>query len=71
MLQVENVENVEEEDGFAIATARLREKGDLFAITGKRADAHCYDNSYSAEYQMLRQPDNSWRISNVLVVGED
>ena len=70
-MQVENVENSTEDDKYAVATARLRERGDLFAITGKRADAHCYDNSYSAEYQMIRQPDNSWRISNVLVVGEE
>ena len=72
LLQVENVEHLEEEaDGQAIVTARLREKGDLFAITGKRADAHCYDNSYRAEYYMLRQDDNSWRISSVLVLGEE
>ena len=58
-------------EGQAVVTARLREKGDLYAITGKRADAHCYDNSYRAEYSMERQADNSWRISNVLVLGED
>ena len=73
VLQVENVEHLKEEevDGQAIVTARLREKGELFAITGKRADAHCYDNSYRAEYHMLRQDDNSWRISSVLVLGEE
>ena len=72
LMQVESVEHLEEEaDGQAIVTARLREKGDLFAITGKRADAHCYDNSYRAEYHMLQQVDNSWRISSVLVLGED
>lgn len=54
-----------------MVTARLREKGDLYSITGKRADAHCYDNSYRAEYTVARQADNSWRISNVLVLGEE
>ena len=39
--------------GAAVVTARLREKGELFAITGKRADDHCYDNSYRAEYTMV------------------
>ena len=73
-LQVEHVDNSqleEEGTGEAIVTARLREKGDLYAVTGKRADAHCYDNSYRAEYHMRPQPDGGWRISSVLVLGED
>ena len=54
-LQVENVDNSQmtAEGGAAVVTARLREKGELFAITGKRADDHCYDNSYRAEYTLV------------------
>ena len=67
---MDNSELQEDSGGEAVVTARLREKGELFAVTGKRADAHCYDNSYRAEYRMARQPDGSWRISSVLVLGE-
>lgn len=71
MEKVDNSELTETSEGEAVVTARLSEKGELFAVSGKRADEHCYDNSYTAEYQMRPQPDGSWRISSVLVLGED
>ena len=57
--------------GVAVVIARLREKGELFAVSGKRSDQHCYDNSYRAEYRMIVGPDKSWRVSNLLVLGEE
>lgn len=59
------------EDGEAVVVARLREKGDLFAVTGKRAEPHCYDNAFQTEYVMKRdEATGTWRISQVLVLGD-
>lgn len=74
MLQIESVDNSqlqEDKTGAAIVSARLREKGELFAVSGKRSDQHSYDNSYRAEYRIVPMPDKSWRVSNVLVLGEE
>ena len=67
---MDNSELESDETGAAVVVARLREKGELFAVSGKRADQHCYDNSYRAEYRMVRDGD-SWKISHLLVLGEE
>ena len=64
----------------AVARARLREAGDLFARTGKRSDGHSYDNAYAAEYMLVREAVSEgeggaraaprWKVAGVLVTGD-
>lgn len=66
----------------AVAHARVREAGDLYARTGKRSEGHSYDNAYAAEYTLVRSssPSSSsassageggeWKVAGVLVTGE-
>jgi len=65
----------------AVAVARLREAGDLFARTGKRSDGHSYDNAYAAEYTLVREAAGEteggaaraaprWKVAGVLVTGD-
>ena len=57
----------------AVAHARVREAGDLYARTGKRSDGHSYDNAYSAEYTLVRSSSDDgaeWKVAGVLVTGE-
>ena len=62
----------------AVAHARVREAGDLYARTGKRSEGHSYDNAYSAEYTLVRSSspsssgsgDSEWKVAGVLVTGE-
>ena len=58
----------------AVAHARVREAGDLYARTGKRSEGHSYDNAYSAEYTLVRsspgEGEGQWKVAGVLVTGE-
>lgn len=77
-LRVEKVEG-KGNANVAVAHARVREAGDLYARTGKHSDGHSYDNAYSAEYTLVRSPSNDseagagagqWKVAGVLVTGE-
>lgn len=54
----------------AIVSARLHERGDLWAAMGKRVEDASYANPYTVEYTMQYTPEQGWRISNTLVLGD-
>ena len=51
-------------------SARLHERGDLWAAMGKRVEEASYANPYTVEYAMQYTPEQGWRISNTLVLGD-
>lgn len=53
----------------AVVTARLNERGDLWAAMGKRVEDASYANPYTVEYHMTYGP-HGWRITDALVLGD-
>ena len=56
------------EGGAALVTARLKERGDLWAAMGKRSNDASYSNPYVVEYRMVQGP-RGWQIADALVLG--
>ncbi|KAK9815023.1 hypothetical protein WJX73_005105 [Symbiochloris irregularis] len=54
----------------ATVSARLHERGDLWSGMGKRVEDASYANPYTVEYTMQFTPEQGWRISNTLVLGD-
>lgn len=53
----------------AVITARVHEKGDLFATNGQKSRDHSFDSKMTVEYTVQRQFDGTLKLTNVLNLG--
>ena len=70
-VQIEKIQSMpatgSEDRPSAVVTARLKESAVLWGENGKQADS--YSSTYRVEYTLVQRADNSWRISEALVLG--